>query len=207
MTSIAVIGAGISGLSFGRALVNHSRNHQQQFNVTVFDKSWHPGGRVSTRKPSREYTGSVLYQFDHGAQYFTIKDKIFEHEVKENWIKMQGIVKEWNGKIVVLNKDEDPSSAGNNNNSNSNNNNNNKNNNNNNNNNRNSQSDEGSLFLPSMLNEANPPQRFVGVPGMNGRSLPTQSNRLLVFSFGQLSHFMDIDLLILPSSSFSSIIP
>ncbi|MEL6869919.1 MAG: FAD-dependent oxidoreductase [Pseudomonadota bacterium] len=59
--SIAVIGAGISGLSAAATLRHH--NHD----VTVFEKSRGPGGRTATR---RNADGFV----DHGAQYFTSRD-------------------------------------------------------------------------------------------------------------------------------------
>ena len=37
----------------------------QEHNITIFDKSWRPGGRVSTRKHDN-------YLFDHGAHYLSI---------------------------------------------------------------------------------------------------------------------------------------
>jgi len=40
--NIAIIGAGMTGLSLAYNLQEH--------NITIFDKSWRPGGRVSTRK-------------------------------------------------------------------------------------------------------------------------------------------------------------
>ena len=63
MTSIAIIGAGISGLRAAQLL--HS-----QANVTIFEKSRGVSGRMSTR-----YNGD--YEFDHGAQYFTVKTQEF----------------------------------------------------------------------------------------------------------------------------------
>ena len=42
MKNIAIIGAGMTGLSLAYNLEEH--------NITIFDKSWRPGGRVSTRK-------------------------------------------------------------------------------------------------------------------------------------------------------------
>ena len=42
MKNIAIIGAGMTGLSLAYNLQEH--------NITIFDKSWRPGGRVSTRK-------------------------------------------------------------------------------------------------------------------------------------------------------------
>ena len=61
----AVIGAGIAGIACARTLMQ--AGHQ----VTVFEKSRSAGGRMATRKT--EFGG-----FDHGAQYFTVRDARFE---------------------------------------------------------------------------------------------------------------------------------
>jgi renalase len=63
--NIAVIGAGIAGIACARTLA------QAGHNVTVFEKSRAAGGRMSTR--NSEFGG-----FDHGAQYFTVRDARFE---------------------------------------------------------------------------------------------------------------------------------
>ena len=65
---IAVIGAGIAGLSCATALQHAG------FRVSVFDKSRGPGGRMSTRVGDG-------WQCDHGAQYFTASDPGFQAEV------------------------------------------------------------------------------------------------------------------------------
>jgi renalase len=62
---IAVIGAGIAGIACARTLA------QAGHTVTVFEKSRGAGGRMGTRKS--EFGG-----FDHGAQYFTVRDARFE---------------------------------------------------------------------------------------------------------------------------------
>lgn len=63
MKKVAIIGAGMSGLSAAHALNGRA-------DVTLFDKSRGVGGRMSTR-----YAGD--YEFDHGAQYFTVKSPEF----------------------------------------------------------------------------------------------------------------------------------
>ena len=79
MKNIAIIGAGLSGLSLAHLLKNEA-------NITIFEKSRGAGGRISTR-----YAGE--FQFDHGAQYFTVKSEafreflgqLFEDKVVESW--------------------------------------------------------------------------------------------------------------------------
>ena len=92
---VAVIGAGISGLIAARTLQDHG------LQVTVFDKSRGIGGRMSTRR----IDGGAA--FDHGAQYFTARDKRFKRYV-DSW-QEQGLVAQWpdkslgdDQKIVVL---------------------------------------------------------------------------------------------------------
>lgn len=63
--NIAVVGAGIAGIACARTLA------QAGHSVTVFEKSRGAGGRMSTRRS--EFGG-----FDHGAQYFTVRDARFE---------------------------------------------------------------------------------------------------------------------------------
>ncbi len=61
MKNIAIIGAGMTGLSIAYNL--------QGNNISIFDKSWRPGGRVSTRKH-----GDLL--FDHGAHYLSANHNV-----------------------------------------------------------------------------------------------------------------------------------
>lgn len=61
---IAVIGAGIAGLTVAQQLA-------QSHDVTVFDKSRGMGGRMATRRTDD-------YHFDHGAQFFTAKSDAFK---------------------------------------------------------------------------------------------------------------------------------
>ncbi len=88
MPRVAVVGAGLSGLICARTLQDHG------FEVTVFEKSRGPGGRTATR---RSETG---LSFDHGAQYFTVRDPHFDRYV-EAWVQ-RGIVAEWAGRVVSI---------------------------------------------------------------------------------------------------------
>lgn len=81
---IGIIGAGIAGLASADDLVQ--RGHQ----VVLFDKGRGPGGRMSTR---RIETPHGVAFFDHGAQYFTVRDAGFRSQV-DAWIA-GGIVAPW----------------------------------------------------------------------------------------------------------------
>lgn len=83
---IAVIGAGISGLSCATSL------QQAGFEITVFDKSRGPSGRMSTRLGDG-------WQCDHGAQYFTARDSEFYTEVMR-WQKA-GVAELWDARLQV----------------------------------------------------------------------------------------------------------
>jgi len=97
MSSIAIIGAGVAGLTAARTLV--ARGHE----VVVFERSRAPGGRVATRRlldvelPRR---GTVDLAFDHGAQYFTVRDPRFAAVVTQ-W-ERDRIVAPWTGRIVAF---------------------------------------------------------------------------------------------------------
>ena len=65
---VAIIGAGLAGLSCAQALV------QAGYQVHVFDKSRGPSGRMSTRR-AEDHAGP--WQCDRGAQYFTARDATF----------------------------------------------------------------------------------------------------------------------------------
>lgn len=92
--SIAIIGAGLSGLSCARALADAGAS------VQVFDKGRGPGGRTSTRRV--EVDGAGL-SFDHGAQYFTVRDPRIEARVR-HWASI-GVAGEWQGRVAVLGED------------------------------------------------------------------------------------------------------
>jgi renalase len=67
--TIAVVGAGLAGLSCAQALL------QAGHTVHVFDKARGPSGRMSTRRADDEHGP---WQCDHGAQYFTARDHAFK---------------------------------------------------------------------------------------------------------------------------------
>ncbi|MEJ2541447.1 MAG: FAD-dependent oxidoreductase, partial [Gemmatimonadota bacterium] len=82
---VAVVGGGLSGLMAARTLRDHG------LDVTVFDKGRRPGGRASTREHGAT-------RFDHGAQYFTIRDRRMR-PLLESWLQ-DGVVAEWPGRLV-----------------------------------------------------------------------------------------------------------
>ena len=86
--SVAVIGAGISGLICARTLADHGCN------VTIFEKSRGVSGRMSTRRLDHGMS------FDHGAQYFTARDERFKRCI-HSWMH-DGLVQPWRGRIVVI---------------------------------------------------------------------------------------------------------
>jgi predicted NAD/FAD-dependent oxidoreductase len=71
---IAIIGAGLAGISAARALM--AQGHA----VTIFDKGRGPGGRLATRRIEAE--GRKL-QFDHGAQYLRAEGADFAAALAE----------------------------------------------------------------------------------------------------------------------------
>ena len=65
----AVIGAGMAGIACARTLM------QAGHEVTVFEKSRGAGGRMATRR-------TEFGSFDHGMQYFTVRDARFERALQ-----------------------------------------------------------------------------------------------------------------------------
>ncbi|MEO1251814.1 MAG: FAD-dependent oxidoreductase [Pseudomonadota bacterium] len=76
---IAIIGAGLAGLTLARALKKFA-------SATIFEKSRGVGGRLSTR-----YAGA--FEFDHGAQYFTARDPDFIEFTDQ--MRSAGVVALW----------------------------------------------------------------------------------------------------------------
>ena len=80
----AIIGAGIAGLSCADGLVAAGHG------VTLFDKGRGPGGRMSTRRVD---LAEGPTSFDHGAQYFTVRDPGFA-AIVARW-QAEGHVARW----------------------------------------------------------------------------------------------------------------
>jgi predicted NAD/FAD-dependent oxidoreductase len=94
---IAVIGAGMAGLTAARALTD--AGHE----VRVFERASHPGGRIATRVVrgvELPRTGTVDLAFDHGAQYFTARDPRFLNLIEE-WLARR-VAAKWYGRIVAF---------------------------------------------------------------------------------------------------------
>jgi renalase len=81
----AVVGAGLAGITCARTLV------QAGHRVTVFEKSAGLGGRMATRR-------SAFGTFDHGAQYFTVRDARFALALQT----VPGLCKAWSANTVRL---------------------------------------------------------------------------------------------------------
>ena len=89
---IAVIGAGLAGLSCARTL--QAAGHE----VIVFEKSRAAAGRMSTKRG--ESSAGEAWQCDTGAQYFTARDAAFQAEVAR-W-QAAGVAAEWHPEIAVF---------------------------------------------------------------------------------------------------------
>lgn len=87
LSSVAVIGAGLAGLSLARRLTSAG------VAVTVYDKGRVPGGRVATRRTD-------FGRLDHGAQYFTARDPAFVG-LARGW-EEAGVIARWQGHLVTL---------------------------------------------------------------------------------------------------------
>ena len=84
---IAIIGAGLSGLTAAHFLNEHA-------SITIFEKARGVGGRMSTRQADH-------YFFDHGAQYFTARTKPFQDFIQP--LINQGIIQRWDARWVKFN--------------------------------------------------------------------------------------------------------
>ena len=84
--NIAVIGAGLAGITFASLM-------KKNFDVKVFEKSKNVGGRMSTRK-------ETPFNFDHGAQFFKIDTDDFKNFLLD--LFTQKIIKPWNFKLAYF---------------------------------------------------------------------------------------------------------
>jgi renalase len=85
--SIAIVGSGMAGLTCATSLQLSGPK------ITVFEQSYHAGGRMSVyRKQGRE--------FDDGLQYFTVQDERFQWTV-DTWLD-EGVIEVWDGWCVDL---------------------------------------------------------------------------------------------------------
>jgi renalase len=83
---IAIIGAGIAGLTCARELASRGAR------VTVFDKGLSPGGRVASHE-------SAFGSFDHGAQYLTAQHHRFAAVVER--LIAGADAERWTGRVVA----------------------------------------------------------------------------------------------------------
>lgn len=84
MKDIAIIGAGVAGLTVANLL-------KDKANVTIFEKARGVSGRTSTRR-------AEPYFFDHGAQFFTVRSEEFQSFVKP--MIDAGVISIWNARFV-----------------------------------------------------------------------------------------------------------
>ena len=81
---IAVIGAGMAGLTLAHKLGTHSQ-------VSLFEKSRGVGGRIASRR-------AEPYSFDHGAQFFKIDSQEFADFMSP--LIEKGIIQSWKGRFA-----------------------------------------------------------------------------------------------------------
>ena len=87
MKKIAIIGAGLWGVTVGQKL-------SQKADVHMFEKGRGIGGRMSTRY-------APPFTFDHGAPYWQVKSKEFKKFLAP---LMGSVVSEWKGDVLILDK-------------------------------------------------------------------------------------------------------
>ena len=90
MNFIAVIGAGLSGLTIAHTLKN-------QANITIFEKSMGVGGRMATRRADP-------FHFDHGAQFFIVKTETFQTFIDP--MIEQGVIQHWAARFAEFENKE-----------------------------------------------------------------------------------------------------
>jgi len=85
--SVAIVGAGLAGLSCGSSLSSNGAK------VTLFDKGRFAGGRLASRDRDEN-------TFDYGAQYCTARDSKFRQFLAP--LMSSGKVARWNGRFAKL---------------------------------------------------------------------------------------------------------
>ena len=83
----AIVGAGMAGITAARTLVQ--AGHQ----VTVFEKSHGAGGRMATCE-------TLFGHFDHGAQYFTVRDARFTQAMRYALAVSPDVCRPWSANAV-----------------------------------------------------------------------------------------------------------
>lgn len=86
MKKIAIIGAGMAGLTLATRLQDYAE-------ITIFEKSRGCGGRMSTRRAGK-------FQFDHGAQYFTARSTEFRQFLQDHFGSKA--IQDWQPRVVTL---------------------------------------------------------------------------------------------------------
>ena len=86
MSSVAIVGAGLAGLTAARALQDYAE-------VKIFEKSRGVGGRLATRRADS-------FQFDHGAQFFKVRSAAFQDFLEP--LLAAGVVQRWDARFVEI---------------------------------------------------------------------------------------------------------
>lgn len=89
--TIAIIGAGISGIAAAQELAGTA-------NVCVFEKSRGLGGRMATRRAGD-------YSFDHAAQFFTARSSEFRKQIDAAGNEA---VQAWTPKVITIERGQKP---------------------------------------------------------------------------------------------------
>ncbi len=89
MKTVAIVGAGLSGLVVARRL-------RAVAEVRLFEKSRGPGGRIATRYADE-------FEFDHGAQFFTARTPAFQEFLTP--LIVDNVVANWTPAFAELDRD------------------------------------------------------------------------------------------------------
>ncbi|OYY81101.1 MAG: hypothetical protein B7Y34_04835 [Methylophilales bacterium 16-45-9] len=86
MKKVAIIGAGLSGLTLAQQIVDIAE-------VTIFEKFHQVSGRMAARE-------HLPFVFDHGAQFFTVKYPEFADVIHH--LKEANVVDSWEARFVEV---------------------------------------------------------------------------------------------------------